>query len=113
MRYWREFKQEGREKEASSIEHRDCGRKKRRGRRSPQKREDEKRRTRGRNAVDETQLYKNKECNVRWPIIWQLDRGGGQLATGQRGEGRLLALEFGVDAVSSFHFSESGNRVTC
>lgn len=57
---------------------------------------------------------RNKECSVRWPIIWQLDRGGGQLAAIQRKKGRLPALEFGLDAVSCHSISvKSGNRVTC
>lgn len=36
------------------------------------------------------------------PIIWQLAGGGGQLADRHGGKkGRLLALEFGVDAVAA------------
>lgn len=99
----REFRQKDHEKEASSIERPSLWEeKRRRGRRSPQKRADEKRRTVGRNAVDEAQLYKNKECSVHRPIIWQLAGGGGQLAARPGGtKGRLLALEFGVDAVAA------------
>lgn len=63
------------------------GGKKRRGRRSPQKRKDEKKEGRGAGMQRiKTQLCKNKECSVHRPIIWQLGGGGRQLATSHGGK---------------------------